>query len=149
MTERFILVQDSKGHAFFMTIWTPSTATNLKFWHCDRTRYQTGDWETNDKGFIRYNRGDAFLTNRKSAVLPGYCFSGTGNATYVDLFMGEPGSADGHDYEYFQWGMALYSYSDGFGGVQESGKGEIKQKWVTTLEPGQIWWKKATVGDMI
>jgi hypothetical protein len=148
MTENVIMIQDSKVQAFFITIWTPSTATNLKFWHCDRTRYQTGDWETIDKGFIRPVSGDAFLTSRKSPVVPGYCFSGAGNATYVDLYLGEPDSADGHDNEYFQWGMALYNYTNGYGGVQESGKGEVKQKWVVALEPGEIWWKKATQADI-
>jgi hypothetical protein len=147
MTESTILILDSKAQTFLMVIWTPSTATNLKFWHCDRTRYQTGDWETINKGFIRPTSGDAFLTNRKSPVLPGYCFSGA-SATFVDLFLGETGSVDGHDYEWFKWGLALYNYTNGYGGVQDSGKGEVKQSWVSALEPGQIWWKKATEEDM-
>jgi hypothetical protein len=146
MTEYTIMIEDSKAQAVFMAIWTPSTATNLKFWNCDRTRYQTGDWETIDKGFIRPTSGDAFLADRKSPVLPGYCFSGA-SATFVDLFLGESGSADGHDYELFKWGIVLHNYIDG-SGVKDSGKGEVKQKWVLALEPGRIWWKKATTSDL-
>jgi hypothetical protein len=149
MTENVVLIRDSKARAFFVTIWTTSTATDLKFWNCGRTRYQVGDWETNDNGFLRPNSGDAFLTNRKSPVDPGYGFSGTGDATYVDLYLGEFGSVDGHDDEHFKWGMALYQYTDGFGGVQDSGKGEVRQNWVQTLHPGEIWWKKTTVGDLM
>jgi hypothetical protein len=147
MTENTILISDSKVQSFLLKVWTPSTATNLKFWHCDRTRYQTGDWETVDKGFIRLTSGDAFLTNRKSPVLPGYCFSGA-SASFVDLFLREPGSADGHDYELYKWGIALHNYTDGYGRVQDSGKGEIKQSWSLALEPGPILWKKATDEDL-
>lgn len=149
MNKSIIMIEDSHAKAFFMTVWTPSTATNLKFWNCDKTRYQSGDWETSDQGFLRPSQGDAFLTNRSSPVVPGYCFSGAGNATYVDLYLGEPGAIDGSERDYFAWGMALYGYSNGYGNVQDSGKGEVKQKWVLSLEPGQIWWKQATQGDLV
>ena len=72
-------------------------------------------------------------------MLPGYCFSGAGAATYKDLFLGGPGAVDGHDYELFEWGIVLYGYSDGYGGVQDKGEGMVKQKWVLALEPGQVY----------
>jgi hypothetical protein len=146
MTDYVIQIQDSYTRVFFMTIWTPSTATNLKFWKCDRTRYQNGDWETSDKGFIRFSSGDAFLADPKGAVVPGYCFSGY-HASYNSLYLGEPDSISGHDYEAFKWGIVLREYMGGMG-VLDSGTGEIKQSWVLALQPGTIWWKKATMEDM-
>jgi hypothetical protein len=147
MKDNTIEILGSHGRAFFLEIWTPSTATNLKFWRCDRTRYQDGDGETIDKGFIRFNCGDAFLADRRSPVFLGYCFSGN-SETFKDLFLGEPGAVDGHDYELFKWGMVLYDYVDVYG-VKDSGRGVVKQNWVLALEPGDIWWKKATIRDMI
>jgi hypothetical protein len=148
MKSNVILIKDSWSRAFLVTIWTPSTATNFKFWNCDRTRYQAGDWEAINKGYIQPTRGDAFLTSRRSPVVPGYCFSGAGDRTYVDLYMGKPDSIDGHDNEYFRWGIALYKYTDGFGGVQDGGTGEVLQNWVQSLHPGLLTWKKATESDV-
>jgi hypothetical protein len=149
MKDNTILIEDTRGHAFFLEIWTPSTATNLKFWHCDRSRYQGGDWEAMDKGYIRFSSGDAFLADPKSPVLEGYCYSGAGAATFKDLFLGEPGAVDGHDNQLFEWGMVLHDYSDGYGGVKDNGWGEVKQKWVLSLDPGQFTWKKATMADAV
>jgi hypothetical protein len=141
MRESKIKIRDNKGQKFTMKIWTPSTQTNLKFWNCGRTRYQEGDWETIDKGFIRFKSGDAFVTDRKSPVLTGYCGSSNSD-TFVDVLLGESGAVDGHDYELFKSGMALYNYVDSYGRVQDKGDGEVKQNWVLALEPGTIWWEK-------
>ena len=50
MRRNKVKISDENGHSFKMRIWTPSSTTNLKFWNCDRIRYQAGDWETIDKG---------------------------------------------------------------------------------------------------
>src|SRR5437868_12739727 len=103
MRRNKVKIRDGKGQSFKMLIWTPSSATNLKFWNCDRTRYQAGDWEAIDKGFIRHTDGDAFLADRKSPILPGYCFSGAGFGVFNDLFLGQSGAVEGHDYQPFEW----------------------------------------------
>lgn len=147
MTENFIMIEDSRARAFFLTIWTPSLQTNLKFWNCDRTRYQVGDWESSDKGFIRPVIGDAFLT--KSPEVPGYCFSGAGKGVFTDLYLAESNAIDGHDYEIIKWGMVLFNYTNGYDSVKSNGRGEVRQSWTMNFEPGPIWWKKPTTNDVL
>ena len=160
MTEKTILITDSKVQAFFMTIWTPSTATNLKFWHCDRTRYQAGDWGAIHKGFVRFTSGDAFLAPRNSApVVPTLCLSGAPH-NLGDLYLGEPGSGTAADRQrdalaplgvavrdpLFQWGMVLYNFVEEYG--RTTGRGVVKQDWVVALAPGEILWRQPTHQDM-
>ena len=98
-------------------------------------------------GFIRYRVGDCFLADPKSPYVNGYCFSGAGGGTFVDLFIGESGAND-VNYEFFKWGMVLHDYVDGQG-VKDSGNGEVKQSWVLGLRPGKIFWNIASQADVI
>jgi hypothetical protein len=146
MNDHVVMIEDTRGVRFLMEIWTPSTATNLKFWHCDRTRYQIGDWEAIHKGFIRYTSGDAFLTPRNySPVIPSYCFSGAVQ-NLADLYLGGPDSADAHDLDTpFEWGMVLYNFVSEYG--RTTGSGVVKQNWVLALKPGEILWRQPTQQD--
>jgi hypothetical protein len=156
MNDNFVRIEDTKGHAFLMEIWTPSTATNLKFWHCDRTRYQSGDWEALHKGFVRFTSGDAFLAPRNSApVVPTMCLSGAPR-NLADLYLGEPGSGTAADRDrdalaplgmfvrnpLFQWGMVLYNFVEEYG--KTIGKGVVRQNFVLALTPGEIFWRQPT-----
>jgi hypothetical protein len=161
MNDNVVMIEDTKGHAFLMEIWTPSTATNLKFWHCDRTRYQAGDWEAIHKGFVRFTSGDAFLAPRNSApVVPTYCFSGAPH-DLADLYLGEPGSGSAADRQrealsklgvavrnpLFPWGMVLYNFVQDYG--RTTGRGVVKQDFVLALAPGEILWRQPTLQDAL
>ena len=161
MNDNFVRIEDTKGHAFLMEIWTPSTATNLKFWHCDRTRYQAGDWEAIHKGFVRFTSGDAFLAPRNAApVVPTYCFSGAPR-NLGDLYLGGPDSGTAADRQrdalaplgvavrdpLFPWGMVLYNFVEEYG--RTTGRGVVKQDWVVALAPGEILWRRPTQQDML
>jgi hypothetical protein len=137
MNDNFVRIEDTKGHAFLMEIWTPSTATNLKFWHCDWTRYQVGDWEAIHKGFLHFPSGDAFLGPRNGApVVPARCLTGA-PGPLSNLYLGEAGSAapvhrdelekfgmvirDG----VFRWGMILFKFVEEYG--RTTGTGVVQQ----------------------
>jgi hypothetical protein len=159
MKDNIVMIEDTHGHAFLMEIWTPSTATNLKFWHCDRTRYQAGDWEAIHKGFVRFTSGDALLAPRNSSpVVPALCLTGApGNL--ADLYLGEAGSAAPVDREalsefgmvirdgVFRWGMVLYNFVEEYG--KTTGRGVVKHNWVLTLAPGEIFWRQPTQQDFL
>jgi hypothetical protein len=159
MNDNFVRIEDTKGHAFLMEIWTPSTATNLKFWHCDRTRYQIGDWEAVHKGFLRFPSGDAFLGPKGSApVVHALCLTGA-PGPLSNLYLGEVGSAEPvHRYDLeefgmtirdgvFRWGMILYKFVEEFG--RTTGTGVVRQDWVLGLTSGEIFWRQATQMDIL
>jgi hypothetical protein len=130
MRDNIIEIGDTKGRAFRIEVWTPSAWTRVKFWN-GGGRYHRGDWRAVDKGFIRYNSGDA------------YRFYGYSNPDVVNLWIGLAGDFDHlDDAKLFKWpGIALYDYDD-WDGTNSNGKGYIEQPWVLGLAPGEITWTR-------
>jgi hypothetical protein len=81
---------------------------------------RAGEWETQEKGFIRYNSGKT-----RSRL------SGNGDLTTRDLLILGPNGVktfDGDDL----FGMQLFEYEDALG-VNDEGEGTVHQPWVLSV----------------
>ena len=143
MKKHKLRITDKKSTSFKMTVWTVKTRSRLltgaieggidligatNFGHDWLSRVGLGEWETIDKGFIRFQSGSV-----RSRL------SHNGDRTTRDLIMlGESGVKvyDGKGF----FGMQLFEYEDIFG-VNRQGEGFVIQPWVINLEPGRIGWK--------
>jgi hypothetical protein len=125
MREHTVEIGDSLGHAFKMLIWTPSAWTKVKFWNSDQ-RFYDGDWRAIEKGYIRFNSGDAVRI-----------YNGDGE-TGADLYLY---LADDKDKS--QAGIVLRKYDD-WTGTNDEGAGELllhaKPFWGLLLIPGPLTW---------
>ena len=106
MREHTVEIGDSQGHAFKMLIWTPSAWTKVKFWNSS-DRYYDGDWRAVEKGYIRFNSGDALRRH-----------NGDGT-TGADLYLYLPDEKDKSNV-----GIILRKYDD-WEGTNAEGAGEL------------------------
>lgn len=89
---------------------------------------RAGDWETEEKGFIRYHSGKT-----RSRL------SGNGDLTTRDLLILGPDGVKTYDGDDL-FGMQLFEYEDALG-VNDEGEGTVHQPWVLSIVPGRIRWK--------
>jgi hypothetical protein len=125
MRQHTVEIGDSQGHAFKMLIWTPSAWTKVKFWNSS-DRYYDGDWRAIEKGYIRFNSGDAIRR-----------YNGDGE-TGADLYLYVPDEKDKGNA-----GIILSKYDD-WSGTNDEGAGELfvraKPPWGLILTPGPLTW---------